>query len=145
MKTISVILFLISSCAFCGETKLVVNSTYPDGFGVIFQKEMHISRKADDNGSTSHKFILHIQGERPDTVDLECNSVRLYNMLVKLLKDGNGPVKVKAVGYEEVRSLGAPGMSKTSPSEASGDYLVPQGDKWRIEKVIRILAIEPAS
>lgn len=140
------LLFALTIHASGDETKCTFQSTYPEGFGKIFQKEMLIRRipKQEGDQSAAAGYTLSIEGQNPASVNISCQSVSVQKKLDSLFANGANSVRIKAVGYEGIWSRGAPGLCKTSPSEASADYLVPQGDKWRMEKEIVILAFEPA-
>jgi len=116
-------------------------STYPEGFGRIFQKEMTVKRIPKDRTfkGSEDRFVIVFKDEKTISVRLDFFTGEVQNKFQKLL-DLEDTIKIRASAYESIVSDGVPGLSASAPKEASS--WIPAGNNWHVEKVIYLISFE---
>jgi hypothetical protein len=147
-KIYSFIFILILTNCFSeelpGKTDFTFKSTYPEGFGSVFQKIMVISKEGKNKNLDNAEDLYHvrIQESNVSPVLVRGFTPTVQKKLEALLASKESAV-IKAIAYESIVSNGSPVLSSSAPDE--GDFAIPAGHSWRAYKIINIMSFESLS
>ena len=143
MKKLALIFSILSFSSLCAQnerTKIVLESTYPEGFGILIKKEFLIKKIKPIGGSKivgSDKIYIVIDGQGK-------KSLLLLSIPEDLLKEldeafgNNEEIKITGVGYETIDCSGFPAISESVKDEEDANVMVPAGSGWGIQKIFAL-------